>query len=421
MTSVHISGTTGWRMLPPGGAPLPLSAIAKGLLRSREGSALLDAFRDALASRFNSRHVFFAGSGRAGLSSLFAALRRLSPERNEVLIPAYVSFSVPSAVVHAGCRVSLYDIDPLTLTPRYESLDDVLSERTLAVVACHQFGLPFALEQMASMCRQAGAFFVDDAAQAMGGMVGKRYVGTLGDAGIFSLSRGKPMTAIEGGIVLCNEQGIAESMRSVLPKADSINLSLPQLAKALALSLLRNPSLYRVPASLPWLQLGASIFEPDFDEGHFSSFQASLGLQALESLERVNGERSRKADMYRKALQGRTGITLIPAEPDSKPVCLRFPIVSESLGTSFGRMPTLRRRLATLGISKGFPLSLDAIPALQGHIASLHGSGYPGARYLADNLFTLPTHEYVREADCGRVAACIAEAASSGAVEEKAV
>ena len=421
MTFTSVPGSTSWRMLSPGGAPLPLSAIARGVLRFRDGVALIDAFRDVLSSRFGSRYVFFTGSGRAALSFLFTAFRKLAPERNEVLIPAYASFTVPSAVVHAGCRISLYDVDSKTLAPCYESLDNALSERTLAVVACHQFGFPFATERMASMCRQAGAFFVDDAAQAMGGMVGKQLAGTMGDAGIFSLSRGKPMTTIEGGVVLCNEPAIAESLRSILPQAGCAGLPLLQLIKAAGLSVLRNPWLYRLPASVPWLRLGASIFDPDFEEGCFSAFQASLGIQALAFLDRVNWERNRKADIYCRALQGQPGLALVPAQADSRPVCLRFPILSEILRKNFSEIPAVRSRVIALGISRGFPLSLDAIPALRRHIASSSESGYSGAHYLAENLFTLPTHEYVRETDCNRVADCVTELVSTGAAKEKAV
>jgi dTDP-4-amino-4,6-dideoxygalactose transaminase len=161
-----------------------------------------EELRHAIQDKFGARHVFFATSGRAGLSAGLTALRRLNPERDEVLLPAYTSFSVPSAVVNAGLKVSLYDLNPETLAPDMASLERAMSPRTLCVVACHLFGYPVDLEPLRELCRVSGAALFDDAAQAMGASIDGKLVGTMGDVGLFSLSRGKNMTAVDGGIVL---------------------------------------------------------------------------------------------------------------------------------------------------------------------------------------------------------------------------
>jgi perosamine synthetase len=74
-----------------------------------------------------------------------------------VLLPAFTSFSVPSAVVNAGLKVSLYDLHPRTLAPDPVSLEKAMNHKTLCVVACHLFGYPLDLGPLRELCRAHGA------------------------------------------------------------------------------------------------------------------------------------------------------------------------------------------------------------------------------------------------------------------------
>lgn len=399
-----------WRMLPPGGSPLPFAALLRGLAAAPHAEQAEEAFAARLRHVFGMERAFFASSGRAALSLLFTALRRLNPERDEVLIPAYVSFSVPSAVVNAGCRVVLYDVDPETLSPEYTSLAGAFSERTLALVACHQFGLPFGLEAAAELCRRDNITLVDDAAQVMGGRVKGRPAGCLGDVGLFSLSRGKPMTAVDGGILLTSRPDIAAALDAAVKTMPRRRFSLSLAVKALALMLLRRPELYRLPASLPWLKLGASIFEPDFSVDSLSAFQAGMALAVLDELEGINAERRRKAAFYRQGLASLEQVRSVPEQPGVEAVYLRYPVLPANGDPLLTQGLLQNGRARELGISPGFPLSLDAVPGLRPHLVRPE-QRFPGARLLAESLVTLPTHDCVRASDSEAVLACVAEAA----------
>ena len=403
MHPLKISGAL--RMLPPGGAPLPFMAIARAFADSCKGVAATEALQAIMANKFGQKHLFCLSSGRGALALLFMALRRIQPEKDQILLPAYLSFSVPSAVVRAGCRVALYDVLPETLTPDLESVKAALSGRTLAVVAAHQFGLPFDLAPMAALCRENGAFLVDDAAQVMGATIQGQMAGTFGDAGIFSLSRGKPICAVEGGILCTNDDTLAAAIEALM--ANTLQqASLGRLAaKAVALSLCRRPEIYRIPASLPWLRLGASIFEPHFGLGQFTDFQASLAIQSFENIESINARRVEKASLYRQELAP-------PGQPIAEqegttPIYLRFPVIPDPTLFGYGaspseNRPSLHAILAkiparSLGISPGFPLALCDIPELGPHLATK--THCPGARFLAQNCITLPTHDQVSASD----------------------
>ena len=131
-----------FRYLPPSGVPIRLSDILAGLCATFTGERAVDDFNQEICTRFGVRHALTISSGRAALSLLFQALQTLHPERDEVVLPAYTSFSVPSAVVSAGLKVSLYDLEVPTLSPAMSSLEQALSDRTLCIVVCNLYGYP---------------------------------------------------------------------------------------------------------------------------------------------------------------------------------------------------------------------------------------------------------------------------------------
>lgn len=386
-----------WRMVPPGGAPLPVASILRGMLP--DGWAVSD-LRTAFRQRFGRRFAFLAGSGRSALAMALAAIRRENPGRDQVLLPAYVSYSVPSAVAAAGCRITLYDVDPGSLAPDFRSMEKAVTARTLAVLACPLFGYPFDTAPAKAICRDNGIPLVDDAAQVMGGTVNGRDAGCLGDVGIFSLSRGKPITAVDGGILLTDDERIARAVEIAVPRCGAASGAILP-AKAMALAMLRRPVFYRLPASLPWLMLGESVFDPSFPDRPFSAFQAKLAAQALSSLDATNAARARVASFYADILSGTRVAGTVSQEPGAQPIYLRFPVLPGPGASHWQDMLTGKQGKAAkrLGISRGFPLSVDRIPEARPFLDAPVRE-YPGARYLAGHLVTLPTHDQTTERDC---------------------
>jgi dTDP-4-amino-4,6-dideoxygalactose transaminase len=182
--------------------------------------------------------------------------------------------------------------------------------------------------------------------------------------------------------------------------------------------MLRRPELYMLPASLPWLKIGASIFDPDYGVSNFTPFQASLAARAFKDIGGINARRAAKADLYSRELQKIPLAAPVLPQPGSRPIYLRYPVLPApelrlpaADGLSLHQaLPEKKSR--RLGLSPGFPLALCDIPDLAPHL-DLDGQNYPGARFLARNLVTLPTHDQVRLPDSLAAAACLAEALSS--------
>lgn len=377
------------RALAPSGVPFSLGDIVQGLLAAVDGERSMTRFRDQVAARFGKRHVRFFSSGRGAVSAALSALHARFPARDEVVIPAYTSFSVASAVVHAGLKVRLYDVDPETLGPVPESLERALGDRSLCLMVCHLFGCPADMDMAREMAGRYGVPLFDDAAQAMGAAWKGKQAGTFGDIGLFSLSRGKNISAVDGGILVTDEDWLAEGLDALAPPAPSMRGKVKLWLTALALCVLMHPRLYWIPNSLPFLKLGESHFDPDFGVTALTPFQAGLGMRMLRRLDRINAGRGSVAVQWMNALKGRK----FPSLPEgSDSVWLRLPLLDSGPGDV----------MKEYGVVRSYPTGLHEIEALRPHLA---GDGtYPGAERLARSLVTLPTQGYVTEQDIEHVA-----------------
>ncbi|GFM37295.1 hypothetical protein DSM19430T_19790 [Desulfovibrio psychrotolerans] len=386
-------------MLAPAGMPFTLADMVAALAAVFSGDEALRGFGRDVEAFSGQKHVFFFSSGRAAMSCGLTALQALHPQRDEVLLPAYTSYSVPSAVVHAGLKVRLYDLDPQTMSPQPESLAAAITGKTLCIVVCHFYGLPADMRTVLTLAAERGIPVLDDAAQAMGATAsihdteaakgvanvgsGQRKAGTAGTLGLFSMSRGKTISAVDGGILVTDDERLARALTAMPLRSPSVLRQMKTAIMALVLCFFLHPRLYWIPAGLPWLRLGESHFAPEFAVAGLTAFQAALGRRMLARLPDINARRRAVAALWRSRLKG-DGAGCIAPLPDTEPVWLRVPVMEQA------------EALQEFGIVRGYPQSLDALDELKPH---RRGNGpYPGAALLAEKLMTLPTHCYVTEA-----------------------
>jgi perosamine synthetase len=367
-----------------------------------------------LAQYLNVRYTFLLSSGKACLTLLLQALKSLRPGRS-VAIPAYTCFSVPAAVVKAGLRPVLIDIDPATFDFEPASLARAFDDPDLlAIVPTHLFGIPADLSRVRQMRGTGSVFIIEDGAQALGvrSFAGRR-LGGEGDAAIFSLGRGKHLSAGGGGFIATDDLLIALSVAALaaaLPEPTLLG-SLGHVAEMAAIEALIDPCLYWLPAGLPYLGLGDTVYSTDFDVARIDNARLGALKDWQTRLERANRDRQRTCRAYVREL----GIEF-PARR-SLPL-LRFPIV---LSAAAHRAALLEAAAdCGLGVSPMYPSAVHQIPELGAQFSS---GSYPGAEALAARLVTLPTHEFVTAADRRELAALLDRSSrtASGAATAGAV
>ena len=193
----------------------------------------------------------------------------------------------------------------------------------------HLFGMPADLSRLRRLRGSGPAFIVEDAAQALGvqSSTGQR-LGGGGDAAVFSLGRGKHLSAGGGGFIATDDLEIALSVAALvaaLPEPTVLG-SLGHVAEMAAVEALIDPCWYWLPAGLPFLGLGETVYSTDFEVSRID--HAAVGaLQGWQMrLERANRDRQRTCRAYLRELA-----IEIPSGQDQP--LLRFPIVLECCRT----------------------------------------------------------------------------------------
>ena len=345
------------------------------LLTDSGTTALRLAIRGALDVGLPSRASGTGGAGAGG--------------RDAVALPAYCCPDVVTAAVGAGARVRLYDVDPATLGPDWPTLEAVLGAGDVgAVVAVHQYGIPVNVARIGRLAGAAGALVIDDAAQGFGGSIGGRPLGALGSLGVLSFGRGKGITGGGGGALLANDEAGGRALAAVreLPVRELPvrgRLGWPELVKLAAQWLLGRPSVYGLPAALPWLGLGETHYEEPWPPRGIARGPAAAVLANWEASLAEAETRRANAGVLADALANRFEL---PSSPvlHSTTGALRRPVLAHP-GTAFTRASGFR----TAGIERGYPY-LPALPALDTCLPE--GCIYVHASRLATYLWTLPTH-----------------------------
>ena len=120
---------------------------------------------------------------------------------DEVIVPAMTFASTANAVIHAGGRPVLADVDPRTMCLTVDELARKLTDRTRAVIPVHFAGRPCEIVQIVELAADRGLTVIEDCAHAIESLVNGRHLGTFGDFGAFSFYVTKNVVTGEGGMV----------------------------------------------------------------------------------------------------------------------------------------------------------------------------------------------------------------------------
>jgi len=132
---------------------------------------------------------------------------------DEVVVPAVTFVATASAVTEEGAVPIFADVDAETATISPESLEKSITERTRAVIAVHYGGYPVDLDKIHPIAKKHNLYVLEDCAHAHGTEWKGRRVGAIGDMGGFSFQESKSLPAGEGGIVLTDDDRLADKAR----------------------------------------------------------------------------------------------------------------------------------------------------------------------------------------------------------------
>jgi dTDP-4-amino-4,6-dideoxygalactose transaminase len=376
-------------------SPIPRGA---GLAAAASGIRLRDdprpILRELLNREYNAQAAQLCGSGTQALEVAMRIALMRAGRGAAVALPAFSCFDVATAAVGCNAPVVLYDINPETLAPDFDSLERALKAGAEAVVIAPLYGMPVPWRALEILAGHYGAMLIEDAAQGHGATWRGKRLGSLGTISILSFGRGKGWTGGGGGAVLT--RGGAEKLLDTLPSP-----RLPSEARVIfglvAQWTFGRPAVYGIPRSLPMLHLGETTFHAPHSPESMPRAAAAAVLNSHQASLLEAKLRKENANRILASVGGEA-IHAIRPDGDSSPGYLRLPL---RLTNGMKRFKS-KKRAQALGISSGYPQTLTSLPALEplmrGATPIMHG-----AERLVRELITVPTHSRLSELDIGEI------------------
>jgi dTDP-4-amino-4,6-dideoxygalactose transaminase len=156
------------------------------------------------------------GAGvNSGTSALHLALLAAGIKPgDEVITVPFTFVATVAAILYAGAKPVLVDIDPDSLTIDVGKIEGAITKSTRALLPVHLFGQPADMDPILDMARRHGLIVIEDAAQAHGAAYKGRRAGSIGDLACFSFYPGKNLGAYgEAGMVVTNHEAFCRTIR----------------------------------------------------------------------------------------------------------------------------------------------------------------------------------------------------------------
>ena len=340
---------------------------------SSEGP-FIHRFEENMATAVGRRQGIAVCNGTVALEAAVAALE-LGPG-DEVIMPTLTIISCAAALVRRGCIPVLVDSDPVTWNMDVTQVEARITSRTRAIMAVHIYGLPVDMDPVLELADRFGLKIIEDAAEALGQTYKGRPCGSFGDISTFSFYPNKHVTTGEGGMLLTDNDRLAERCRS-----------------------LRNLC-FQTGKRFVHEELGYNF--------RMTNLQAALGLAQLERLSEFVARKRRMGERYTERLQRVEGLELmLPRTEYAGNIYWVYGMVLKDV-VSFDAEEAMKR-LGQHGIgTRPFFWPMHEQPVFT-KMGLFTGEHYPVAERLARRGFYIPSGLALTDAQIEEVTAGVKE------------
>lgn len=170
-------------------------------------------FEEQFAARLGRKHGIAVCNGSVAIDAAIIALG--VGNGDEVILPSFTIISCAAAVVRAGAVPVVVDCDSITWNMDVTQIEARITSRTKAIMAVHIFGLPTDMSPLIAVAEKYGLKIIEDAAEMHGQTYQGKPCGSFGDISTFSFYPNKHITTGEGGMILTDDDELAEKCRSL--------------------------------------------------------------------------------------------------------------------------------------------------------------------------------------------------------------
>ncbi|HTK18916.1 MAG TPA: DegT/DnrJ/EryC1/StrS family aminotransferase [Mucilaginibacter sp.] len=134
---------------------------------------------------------------------------------DEVIMPTFTIISCAAAIIRAGATPVLVDAHPLTWNMDINQIENKITKKTRAIMVVHIYGLPVDMDPVLELAKKYNLYIIEDAAEMHGQTYKGKPCGSFGDISTFSFYPNKHITTGEGGMIVTNNELLAEKCRSL--------------------------------------------------------------------------------------------------------------------------------------------------------------------------------------------------------------
>ncbi len=187
-----------------------LSALRSGRLSM---GPFVGEFESMVAAKTNTQHGIAVNSGTSGLHLVMRALN-IGPG-DEVITTPFSFVASANCILFVGAKPVFVDICPRSLNMDPSKVEAAITPRTKAILAVETFGNPAYMDQYAAIAARHEIPLIEDCCEALGTTYKGRQCGSFGRAGVFGFYPNKQITTGEGGMIVTDDQRLAEMCRSL--------------------------------------------------------------------------------------------------------------------------------------------------------------------------------------------------------------
>lgn len=244
------------------------------------------ALEQAFCELTGNKHAIAVSSATAGMHVALMALGIGAGD--EVITPSLTWVSTLNMIVLLGGEPVMIDVDRDTLMVTAQAIEAAITPRTRAIIPVHYAGAPVDIDAIRAVGERHGIPVIEDAAHAAGTHYKGKHVGDKGTA-IFSFHAIKNMTCAEGGLIVTDDEQLANRMRSLK-------------FHGLGVDAFDRQTLGRAPQ--------AEVISPGY-KYNLADINAAIALVQLKKLEQNNARRTEIAERYLSELVNMPYLPLI--------------------------------------------------------------------------------------------------------------
>lgn len=329
----------------------------------------LEAFETAFARCCATKHAVACSSGTAGLHMLMIACGIEAGD--EVITTPFSFVASANCILMQGGRPVFVDIDSESWNIDVAAIEERITERTKAIIAVDVFGQPPDMTAICALARRHDLRVIEDSCEALGSRFHGKPAGALGDAGVFGFYPNKQITTGEGGMVVTEDEAIANQCKSLRNQGRDTN--------------------------------GGWLAHPRMGYNYrLSDIACALGIVQLERLDEIVATRKRVAGWYQERLHDESRIRLQRVDPN---VDMSWFVFVVRLTDSYNESD--RNRILQGLTEHGIGCSNYFVPIhLQPFFRERFGfapGDFPHCEDTAARTIALPFHHELHESDVDRV------------------